>query len=118
MIYQRRKPKNIIPELQLEVKAAVDLLYPKYDGDIYICRLNRGRTFVSKKIIYIPLSAYNRGVDYFLYYVAHELAHYVSLSCYHDEQFYNQFKKICPLFCQYFELNYKPRNAMAYGIKT
>ena len=58
---------------------------------------------------------------YFIYYVAHELAHQLRYIKYnkgggHDFRFYEIFMDICPKDYQHHELNYK-KTASKYGIK-
>ena len=104
----------------------------------YIVDSQRGRAYRNKWFFSVPLWAYRvskrtkeeyekayeknpkwnkdkkDSSGYFIYYVAHELAHFI---CYftnknksdcngHNKNFYDAFKKICPYKYQYFELSY------------
>lgn len=116
---KRDKPNNIVPRLQSEIDAAVSLLSPAW-GWIrpvkgYVVSSDRGKSYITQRSISVPEWAYDKGSDYFLYYVAHELAHILSCSVHHDYRFYKIFMEICPVEFQGHELGYKP-SAKNYGI--
>ena len=56
--------------------------------------------------------------SFWIYYLAHELAHVISKSGSHGSEFMKTFIEICPAELQFFEIGYKPRNAKAAGIKN
>ena len=104
----------------------------------YIVDSQRGRAYRNKWFFSVPLWAYRvskrtkeeyekayeknpkwnkdkkDSSGYFIYYVAHELAHFICFftnknksDCNgHNKNFYDAFKKICPYKYQYFELSY------------
>lgn len=76
----------------------------------------RGYCIYAKKEITIPTWAIERGIDYYNYYLAHELAHIFVQDEAHGQKFMAEFKRICPPDLQHFELEYKPRNAAIAGI--
>jgi hypothetical protein len=81
-------------------------------------RTNRGRCYYDLKIITIPAHAYeSKKEGYFAYYVSHEMAHaFAPRGAQHDSSFMAEFKKICPREYQHYEVDYKPKAAMAAGI--
>jgi len=81
-----------------------------------------GRTTYEKGWITVPKWAYDRGKDYFTYYVAHELAHAFAYERYgnvvtHGKEFYDFFNILCPKVHQHFEFDYKP-NAKRFSVKS
>lgn len=80
----------------------------------------RGRCYWDDKIITIPEHAFTRkDKDYLFYYIAHEMAHAISpRGSQHGPEFMAAFKEICPVSLQHFEIEYKPRNAIAAGISA
>lgn len=86
---------------------------------VFVTDTRRGRARHADNTATIPLWAKQRGVDYFNYYMAHELAHHV---CFRD---YDRVRGHGPIFQEvlqelttfaHFELEYKPRFASAAGI--
>ena len=109
----------------LRKKAAVLLKNAGYETDykIYCCDTRRGWCSYTRETISIPKWAIEagKGTNYWVYYLAHELAHAIVNDLYYIENhgpcFMTVFKKVCPSTLWKFELNYKPRNAKAAGIK-
>ena len=81
----------------------------------YVVAHVRGRCYYDKKTITIPVWAMQRSEDYSIYYLAHEVAHALGDKG-HDEAFMRSFMFLCPSYLQHFEINYKPKAAMAAGI--
>lgn len=80
--------------------------------------------YYERKGITIPARSVERDKDdegYLTYYIAHELAHIFAFRRHGEKQhgmpFMKEFKKICPVKYQFYELEYKPRNAKKAGIK-
>jgi hypothetical protein len=90
-----------------------------------------GRAYFYQNTFTVPYWAFNpndwrnkrTNQGYFIYYVAHELSHLLTVKkyndnkCKHDYKFYSIFMEICPKEYQYFELGYK-KTAAKYGIKN
>ena len=77
----------------------------------------RGYCNFNRKEVTVPAWARNRGAEYFTYYLSHELAHAKKyLQVPHGPEFMEIFKSICPPNLQHYEIDYKPRNAIAAGI--
>jgi hypothetical protein len=130
-----RKPNNIQSHLQVHVDNAIIkiLTNTKYEELIglvkgHIADVVRGKSYSNYNMFTVPYWAYkpdtiqNRKTNggYFIYYVAHELAHIITYSkygggCSHNSNFYEIFMEICPKEYQHFELNYK-KTAAKYGI--
>jgi hypothetical protein len=94
------------------------------DVTIYAVDQRRGRAYYKKRMVTIPLWIFERprGEGYVIWYMAHELAHIADYDAgnkngNHGPGFMAQLKKLCPVQYQHFELNYKPRNAAAAGIR-
>lgn len=83
----------------------------------YIVSQSRGRCYYRSKVITIPDWAIQKGLDYKTWYVSHEMAHTFARGDQHGMIFMSHLKRICPTECQHFELGYKPRNAVAAGIR-
>ena len=117
------KPSRIVNQFQGEIDCAISLLVsPAYLETWllprgYVVGSSRGRSYSKQGAISVPLWAYRKGTDYFLYYAAHELSHLFSMSDGHDFKFYQHFMRICPIEFQHFELGYKP-SAKKYGIRA
>ena len=104
--------KNVAKLKPCEYSIACHIKYVVKDQNQGFSRIRGENRFIS-----IPLWAYRKGEDYFSYYVCHELSHQFANGFSHDKKFYKVFKRICPENIQHFELEYKPRNAKAAGIK-
>lgn len=76
---------------------------------------DRGRCYYDRKTITIPVWAMNSSEDFTIYYLAHEVAHALGNRG-HDEAFMRAFMFLCPHYVQHFEIDYKPKAAMAAGI--
>lgn len=63
----------------------------------------------------VPLWAYERGEDYFMYYTAHELSHLISSASLHQREFYKVFKRLCPKRLWRFEITAFPRAWKKFG---
>lgn len=107
-------------------KKAISLLKKaeyKTDYKIYCVSNNRGYCDYERKIILVPLWSFgHKNKNYWVYYLAHELSHAINKVMNgqvksHGNEFMEIFKMICPKYLQHYELNYKPRNAKAAGIK-
>lgn len=80
----------------------------------------RGFCYWDTKSITIPTHALrnSRGVGYDQYYLAHEMAHaHAGRAAAHGAVFMDCLKRLCPAEFLHYELNYKPRNAKAAGIR-
>jgi len=120
--------RKICHELTGEIETAAVLLLEgkhfesnpmRFQWKLYVTDTVRGRCKRHDRTLTVPKWAYNRGHDYFLYYVSHELAH---IFCdvpgnYHGPKFMSIFKQICPKNLWHFEIEYKPRAAAAAGIR-
>jgi len=82
----------------------------------YPVKQQRGRCYYAHKTITIPVWAIKKGVEYTVYYIAHEMAHAYVPFANHDADFMHMFKTICPQHLWHHEIDYKPRNAIAAGI--
>lgn len=84
----------------------------------------RGRAYLKKgtyEKVTVPLWVKEKGIDYAVWYLSHELAHIADWiknrrKLDHGPLFMEQLKRICPPNCIHHELGYKPRNASAAGI--
>ena len=77
----------------------------------YVTNTQRGLSYY-EGFFSVPLWAWEKGPEYFTYYVAHELSHQIRYKRFgdsgvHDEHFYSVFKEVCPVHLQHYELNYK-----------
>lgn len=89
---------------------------------IYCVNQSRGRCYGGwKKVITIPKWAVekdNSKPGYSVWYISHELAHaYEANKWDHGPEFMDWLIRICPPEFVHYELGYKPRNAMAAGIR-
>src|SRR6266850_2469687 len=84
-----------------------------------------GRAYIRKgtyEKVTVPFWVKEKGIDYAVYYLAHELAHIADWiknnkrKLDHGPLFMEQFKRICPERLWHYEIEYKPRNAQAAGI--
>jgi len=77
----------------------------------------RGRCYYKAKAITIPLWVIQSTLPgKKIWYISHELAHTYTSGDIHGQKFMNQLKAICPQEHQHWEINYKPRTAIAAGI--
>ncbi len=106
-----KKPRKIVYTLQEKIDVIINSLAPGLGMKGYITDTYKGKSYF-EGFFSVPLWAYRKGVEYFTYYVAHELAHQIRYKrfdqCgYHDDKFYSVFKKVCPKELQSLELHYK-----------
>lgn len=130
-----KKPRKIQPHLQNHIDKAIDEIlittpYHEFINDVrgYITDTRRGQAHSKINVFTVPYWAFKPSYPknlktnggYFLYYVAHELAHLITYlkyggNCNHDYRFYETFMEICPKEHQHFELNYK-KTSIKFGI--
>jgi len=121
--------KNIIYEYDNKVNEIAykllkninyDNLIQKYKINGHVCKIHRGKANVDYTFS-IPIFAFNKGIEYFTYYIAHELSHILQYIFHnrmnHRSTFYKYFVMVCPEEFQKYEINYKPRLFNKYGIK-
>ena len=95
---------------------------------IYVTNTVRGRCSYKNQNITIPMFAIKDTREGFtLYYICHEIAHEMTYTAGfrkrqssegpHGATFQSAFRSICPKKYQHFELGYKPRLAVAAGIR-
>lgn len=139
---KRRKPNKVLNYMtdkmrdkarELIGNQLYETMFAGDDGyQIYMCAQKHGWVCFEDKNLVIPewsyckpetgnnvkkLNATSANLkEFWVYYLAHELAHAVSGDGTHGPQFMYRFKIICPIELQFFELGYKPRNAKAAGI--
>ena len=113
---------------QQEIDHLISKLLFNYDKRLssknfkgYVTDTYRGRAYIREAQFTVPLWASKQGSDYFTYYTAHEMSHIISWrknheNGAHDRAFYEVFKKLCPCNCQKYELSYKKRAGISYGV--
>lgn len=121
----RLKPKNInidlAPRLFLNCPDSVKSIGKQLISNgwkFYVVDQNRGRCYYNHKIITIPSWAIHKSVEYKTWYICHEMAHTFTKGDSHGQKFMAKLIEICPENCVHFELEYKPRNAIAAGITS
>jgi len=112
---EMRKPNKVNRVVQ--PKEFTELSLPRAIPVVYLVDQCKGRAYIGKGFVTVPQWAEERGRDYFLWYIAHELSHILSCSHLHDFTFYKMFLQICPESLQHHELHYKP-SAIGFGIKV
>ena len=123
-----RKPYKIDQKLSAKFRATIEkarIAVPE-GWTIFVTDTKCGRCYYSKRCVTVPKWAMTRdarGVAdslYKLYYVAHEIAHAITdpKEPPHGAVFMENFKMLCPQELWHYELNYKPRNAAAAGIRS
>lgn len=125
-----KTPKKIQPQFQQALDLVKNCLISNFieiDNSFdtnnikcYIVDQNRGRAYLKESMFTIPLFAYNKGLEYFTWYVAHELSHILRFKKYndygsHDRRFYEIFTQVCPTCSQHHELHYK-KSAVRFGV--
>jgi hypothetical protein len=75
---------------------------------------NRTRGWARRSGFSVPMWAWDRGNNYFTYYICHELSHILAKGFKHDVYFYNKFKKICPTYLWIYEHEYLPTKWKKY----
>jgi predicted metal-dependent hydrolase len=122
------KIKNQCHSFDKEIREIATKLLLKYNKrinpnliEMHVVNCVRGRAYWFKNIITVPQWAYREGEEYFTYYVAHELSHIISWRKFHnrnhDKYFYEVFKKLCPEDIQFYELRFKKRSGVSFGVK-
>jgi predicted metal-dependent hydrolase len=83
----------------------------------FVVTQTRGRCYYDYKVITIPLWVLESPAKgKLVWYISHELAHTYTQGDKHGQRFMTQLKAICPEEFQHWEIEYKPRNAIAAGI--
>lgn len=86
----------------------------------YVVASKRGHAYTSQSEFTVPEWAYNKSIEYFTYYIAHELSHIIAYRKFsahgHNKEFYDVFKRICPRDLQYHEISYLKKKAHDNGI--
>lgn len=84
---------------------------------LYATDTSRGRCAYRERTVTVPLFALNRGLEYKLWYISHEVAHiFAGSSAKHGPEFMRNLKLICPESSLVHEIGYKPLNAVKAGI--
>jgi hypothetical protein len=80
--------------------------------------LKRGVCYEDRKLITLPYWLFGKAdPEYCIYYLAHEMAHATAgCKANHGPVFMKELERLCPRHLLHYELEYKPRNAMAAGI--
>ena len=91
------------------------------EWNIFCVNQKRGKCIPSIKTITIPFWTFCQGDPaYWIYYLAHELAHAITFidnaNDIHGPIFMSNFKRLCPVELQHYEYGYKPRNAARAGV--
>lgn len=124
--------RNHRPEWEAPLQLGVEWLLRRADIDhevlthcgwaVYAVEASRGRCRYGSRTITVPTWALASKRPLFAdYYTAHELAH--AFAWMHDREgqhgpaFMQWLKRLCPREAWHYELEYKPRNAMAAGIR-
>lgn len=110
------KPRKIIRLVKRSEYQSLHISKSIAHIKVYLTTTYRGFAHFDRNYVTIPAYAEIRGVDFFLYYIAHELAHILRYQKFgdegcHDKKFYRCFREICPVELQHHELDYKPRGA-------
>lgn len=126
-----RKSNNICPEftkyLRLVILPELQKHCPKGISPlciIYGVNQRRGRCYQQEQRITVPIwtmEETKKKPGYIIWYLAHELAHLAQwqedqFTDNHGPRFMAWLKRICPKEYQHYEIEYKPRNAVAAGI--
>jgi hypothetical protein len=128
-----KTPANINPTATLfllnaiskypTVQSAYERLLLDEGWEFYVVEQSRGRCYFNARVITIPIWTFSKpDPEYRIYYVAHEMAHALTprnaetRGDYHGPLFMHQFKEVCPKHLWHYEVEYKPRHAVAAGI--
>jgi len=107
----------VLKDLRESVKEQMKLLGSQ-GWRFYPVTQTRGRCYFRDKVITLPSWALKREMIYRQWYVCHEMAHaFAGLKAKHGPEFMAELKRICPEESLHFEIEYKPRNAIAAGIR-
>lgn len=118
--------RELMPQLFKGTRAMVKFYGLQLLNDagwkFYVVRQTRGRCYYKSKVITIPSWVIERkSIDYKEWYLSHEMAHAYSYiegtTDNHGPAFMAMLKAICPDDCVHYEIEYKPRNAQAAGIR-
>jgi hypothetical protein len=114
------KRRKIVHRLTGVIRQAAEVMTGEIHNNLYITNTRRGRC--GDNDLTVPLWAYDDEREgYFIYYLAHELAHKYNRmdkgTRGHSKPFYNWFKVLCPVEFQHYETEYKPRLAANSGIR-
>ena len=125
-----RKIRSSIPHLQQQIDDCLSMIVADAGFAEFwetrqdegwraaITNTERGFCHYTARTITVPLWAFQKGTEYFHYYVAHELAHVLNHHYYktrgHGPSFQAFLIRLTP-YVKY-ELAYKPRLAVAAGI--
>jgi hypothetical protein len=83
----------------------------------FVVDQRRGRCYYDKGTITIPLWVIqSKKIGQKTWYISHEIAHIHAPRDGHGQMFMRALKRICPKEFQHYELEYKPRAAIAAGI--
>lgn len=78
----------------------------------------RGKCYYDKGTITIPIWVIrSKRIGQKIWYISHELAHTFEPGDSHGQRFMRKLREICPIEHQHYEIGYKPRNAIAAGIR-
>lgn len=84
----------------------------------YATKQTRGRCYYRSKVVTIPVWVIESKLPgKKIWYVSHEVAHTYTPGDQHDQLFMAKLREICPEQYQHYEIGYKPRNALAAGIR-
>lgn len=126
----RNKPNSINELKTLELSVSTDqfpVIHARIkelianNWNIYVVNQSRGVCNRDKKYITIPTWVLSRKNNYWVQYLAHELAHTADhLTAkgiqVHGVEFMEEMKRLCPSELWYHELSYKPESATLAGI--
>lgn len=123
----KKLPANIdgIKTAQLQLSILNSPLVAEYNRlvelgwQFFAVDQDRGRCYGRARIITIPVWVFTRSQikhNYWVWYVAHEMAHASTLGDNHGALFMKKLIELCPEDCIHYEIGYKPRNAVAAGI--
>lgn len=122
-----RRPRNILWPLSEELRSLQCMIAQDAPEELrafilriecYVTATNRGRADYRVNNVTVPRWAWNTGIEYAHYYLAHEIAHIIVWNSLrvrgHGSQFQAMLKQLTPY--AHHELSYKPRLAAAAGI--
>lgn len=126
----RNKPNSINELKTLELSVSLydlSVIYKRVKElelagwSIYVVNQSRGVCHYSKKYVTIPTWVINKPDNYWIQYLAHELAHTAEHTRLpgmdsHGLEFMEEMKRLCPPELWFHELSYKPVTATLSGI--
>lgn len=124
------KPKKIVEDKTLELEFSLHefpIISARWNElksqgwNLYVTNQRRGFCDYAKKFITLPLWVFSEYTQrkqkgYWVYYLAHEMAHTDTYGHGHDQVFMNRLKSLCPLEYQHYELEYMKTSAEVAGI--